>query len=222
MNKKIGQCYLCGKVGKITKEHVPPKFLSPKSLNGEFAAISACKDCNKGNSHAESKFRDFVAVGSAFTGNKSADDAYKASLRNFQRSPAARMFLGPSVDLIRIVKSIKRVDLISKGGVYLGKAPTLYVPDEPDYNNILIKIAKGVHYLKTGSVIPANYSVFAGFLKEVPLPELEILNSLNPSERAGDFFHFRGGYAKEDINACIYFMVFYKRMLARVWFMPPK
>lgn len=222
MGKQIGQCYLCGKIGKMTKEHAPPKFLSPKSPDSMFATISACEDCNKANSHAESKFRDFVAAAGAYSGNKSADGAYEASIRNFQRSPAARMLLGPSVDLVRIIKSIKHVDLFSKGGIYLGKAPILHVPEDPDYKKVLIKIAKGVHFLKTGFVIPANYRVMAGFLNEVPPLELDILNSLNPSERAGDFFHFRGGYAKEDVNACVYYMVFYKKVLTRVWFMPPQ
>ena len=81
---KIGQCYLCGKIGKgMTKEHVPPKFISPKSPNSEFAYVSVCADCNNSNSHEENKFRDFLATAGAFKGNKSADDAYAAMKRNF-------------------------------------------------------------------------------------------------------------------------------------------
>lgn len=184
--------------------------------------IPACLECNQSNSHAESKFRDYVSAGGAYSGNKSADDAYQASIRNFQRGAAARLFLGPSVDLIRIVKNIKHVDSFSESGrIYLGKIPLLYQPEDPDYNKILIKIAKGLHFLKTGSIIPSNYDILVGFIKEVPPPEYEILNKLNISGRAGDFFDFRGGNAKEDINACIYYMVFYKKIMSRIWFTPP-
>lgn len=216
-------CYLCGQLKETTLDHLPPKFLSPNSPDTEFAMVPACKECNNGYSWAESKFRDFVAAAATGSGNKSADDAHDAALRNYQRSPIARLFVGPSKDLIRVFQAMKKVDIFSKSGkIYLGKGVRLSVPNDPDYEKVLIKIAKGLHFLKTGSIIPTNYRVLAGFLEKIPAQDQEMINAMNPPQRAGDFFHFRGGSAKEDINACVYYMVFYKKVISRVWFMPPE
>lgn len=216
---KVGKCYLCGKIGKMSHEHVPPKFLSPKSPDSEFAKISACDKCNSGFSHKESKFRDFLATASAHKGNKSADDAYTAARRNFQRNPIARLLIGPNKDLKRIVSSIKRQDIYTPNGIYLGTRSAIYASNDLEWKDVLIKIARGLHYLYSGEVIPKDYDFGAKFIQKIEFPDL--YEQCKIRSRAGDFFHFAGGWTKEDPKTGLWYMVFYKKIGALVWFVKP-
>ena len=222
--KNLSQCYLCGKVNersKFTLEHVPPKFLSPRSPDTEFAKVAACKNCNSKYSHEESKFRDFLAVATAGKGIKSADDAYSSARRNFLRNPIARLFIGPSKDLKRIVRSIKREDIYSPSGkIYLGQALVIRMPDDVGWRDIVLKIAKGLHFLKSGYVVPENYKTVAKFIREVEFPEL--YKRCKVRGHAGDFFHFAGGWVKEDPKSGLWYMVFYKTVGFMVWFLKSK
>lgn len=221
--KKLSQCYLCGKIDerkKFTLEHVPPKFLSPKSPDSEFAKVTSCQDCNNKYAHEESKFRDFLATASAGKGNQSADEAYSAARRNFQRNPIARLFIGPSKDLKRVVGGIKKEDLYSPSGkVYLGTASMIRVSNDVAWKDVVLKIAKGLHYLKSDSVIPEDYKTEVKFIKEVEFPDL--YKDCTVRGHAGDFFHFAGGWTKEDSKFGLWYLVFYKTVGFMVWFLNP-
>ena len=58
-------CYLCGEKPnnpweELELDHLPPKFLSPKSTRLDFAYVPACPKCNRDYSHQENIFRDFI------------------------------------------------------------------------------------------------------------------------------------------------------------------
>ena len=216
--KKLSQCYLCGIIETgLTIEHLPPKCLSPKSADSEFATISACQNCNNKYSHEESKFRDFVATAGSGRGLIAADEAYGAMKRNFARNPIGRAG-NPHKDLIRLIKNIKRRDFYTPSGkVYLGSSNVVTPPDDLDLEGVLLKIARGLHFLYTGAVIPDDYIKHAVLIEKIEYPEL--YEETNTRGRAGDFFHFRGGWAKEDIKSGLWYMVFYKRVGAMAWFL---
>jgi hypothetical protein len=61
--KKIGQCVLCGKTLRVTREHVPPKnlFLAPRPTNT--ITVPVCGPCNHGYHRDDEYFRLYVASG---------------------------------------------------------------------------------------------------------------------------------------------------------------
>ncbi len=63
-NKRRGICYLCGKEGIVTDDHVPPSCLAPQADDSIFYKLPAHKSCNNAFSVHESRFRDFVVAAS--------------------------------------------------------------------------------------------------------------------------------------------------------------
>lgn len=214
--KRIGQCYLCGTIGKMTQEHLPSQCLSPETPKSGFFFVPACSNCNNKYSHEESKFRDYLVTASAGKGNKSADKAYQAMRRNFMRNPIGRVGR-PHKDLIRIVKNISKKDFFSPDGkIYLGTGRIISSPDDLDIESVLIKIVRGLHFLHTKEIIPSSYIMHAKIIKHIEHPEL--FEDAKIKGKVGDFFHFRGGWAKEDNKSGLWYMLFYQTIGAMAWF----
>lgn len=226
MPKKIAICYLCGQKKEVTKDHIPPKCLAPKLDNSNFLYAPSCVDCRKLYPHEESKFRDFLAAAAGKKGqNQAADDALEASFRNFRRNKTANIILGkPNKDLLRVVQNIKRTRIKTKSGIYLNDVNMIYAPKDVNYQLLLSKIAKGIHYNVTKKIIPPNYECWAKLVRDDQTTDddKEIFNNCKVNGVIGGFFHFRAGYPKEDINSAIYYLIFYRTVLSRVWFFNPK
>jgi len=125
---------------EMTKEHVPPKFLSPKSPNSEFAFVSVCKKDNNINSHQESMFRDFVVTAAYSPDNKDTLAAYDAMMRNFTRNPTAQAILGkPNKDLLRVFSGMRKEALRTPAGIYLGTGVKISPAKDLDWKLILTK-----------------------------------------------------------------------------------
>src|SRR6266446_5794791 len=54
-NKRRGICYLCGKEGIVTDDHVPPQCLAPQADNSIFYKLPAHERCNNALSVHESR-----------------------------------------------------------------------------------------------------------------------------------------------------------------------
>ncbi|MGD0238272.1 MAG: hypothetical protein ABSC55_27530 [Syntrophorhabdales bacterium] len=56
-------CALCGKIGQVTREHVPPKnlYLPPRPRNT--ITVPVCEPCNHGYHLDDEHFRVYVAIG---------------------------------------------------------------------------------------------------------------------------------------------------------------
>ncbi len=97
MNKRLHEiCYLCGQVGAMTQEHIPPKNLAPRSPRSDFTFVPSCSTCNNLYAREEEKFRDLLVLGAA-QGIAAADDAgsvsfakggdYRSRNRGNERTP---------------------------------------------------------------------------------------------------------------------------------------
>lgn len=151
--------------------------------------------------------------------DKSTEGAYKKMMRNYTRNAIAEQILGkPNKDLLRVWSGMKKIDVYTPGGIYLGNAPIIQPAKDVKWKDVLIKIAKGLHYLFTGQIIPSDYIPMAYFLQKIDQPE--VFDSLPIRKRAGDFFHFRGGNSPDDPKAGVWYMTFYKKVSAVVWFFP--
>lgn len=218
MSKKSSvQCYLCGKISNtVTRDHIPPKSLAPDSSNSLFQYAPACEECNRKFSHEESKFRDFLAVLRAGNGIAAADDAYEALKRNVNRNAIKRAGT-PHRDLLRILEGIAQRELYAPGGIYLGTTKAISPASDINIQALLIKIARGLHYVHYQTIIPSGYIMKGYTLKHIPESVIELPIVGN----AGDFFHYRGGRLDEDPQAGIWFMAFYQAVYGMVYFDDP-
>lgn len=221
--KDKGICYLCGKEGFLTDDHIPPKCLSPKSPDTSFFHAGACGVCNNKLSHEESVLRDLLATSGSKKGNRSADEAFEKAMSNFKRG-LIKSGGRHSKDLTRIALNIKRKNVITKSGIVLGEMPFLYPPEDIKTEKVLIKIAKGVHYQVYKEVIPPNYNCFGKYLQnKIKLEELNIVDKLPYEGSAGDFFNFKGGAPNDDRKSGFWYLSFYSgSIMAIVTFLPPK
>ena len=59
----VGPCHWCGKVGKRTIDHVPPKSVFPKRVHDKLPIILACQPCNADWQKDSEYFRDMLFRG---------------------------------------------------------------------------------------------------------------------------------------------------------------
>ena len=218
MSKKTSsQCYLCGKVANtVSRDHIPPKNIAPKSSNALFQYAPACTECNQKFSHEESKFRDFLAILRSGSGIVAADDAYAALSRSLARNADQRAGM-PHKDLLRIMEGIGEREIYTPNGIYVGTARVISPASDINIPSLLIKVARGLHYVHCQTIIPNDYSMEGHTIRRIP----EIVSELPIVGGAGDFFHYRGCRVDVNPQAGIWFMAFYQAVFGMVYFDDP-
>ena len=117
-NERMDICYLCGKEGIMTDDHVPPRCLAPKADDSIFSKLPAHESCNKAFSVQESRFRDYVAA-YAQDGVPEAEDAFEKMWRNFGRGKEKRSGL-PNKDFYRLYNNVVLKEGYTPSGIYIG------------------------------------------------------------------------------------------------------
>ena len=141
-NKRRGICYLCGKEGIVTDDHVPPQCLAPQADNSIFYKLPAHERCNKALSVHESRFRDFV-VAASNDGVPEAEDAFENMQTNFRRYGNEERSGFLNRDFFRLFENIElREGYSPGGGIYLGPVIGIRPSEDLDYKSVLIKIAR--------------------------------------------------------------------------------
>ncbi len=207
-NKHIA-CYLCGKNPAKTADHVPPKNLFPKDYKVKGYKLPACESCNNPYSKDEEYIRDcFSLIGQ----NNAAHQVFRQGTRESYLRPYTLLQTVTKLD--RLKKSLTKVDIKSKGGIYLGTATGIKIIPER-LVRVAIKITKGLFFHFSGNRIPDDYSFDFYFQPPNILPEM----LKKPSSfigAFGDVFSYKGLLTKQDSNTGILWMSFYRSIAAIV------
>lgn len=218
--ERRGICYICGKEGIMTADHVPPRNLAPNADESIFYKLPAHESCNKALTDHESRFRDYV-VAYAKDGVQEAEAAFESMQRNFGRGKEKRGGLLNN-DFYRLYNNIERREGYTPGGIYIGPVVSIKPAPDLDYKSVLIKIARGLHYYHYKEIIPANYDMNADFLVSDEEKHAGYIQQLKASGRMGDFFVYRGTCAKDEPKSGIWYMCFYQYIIGMVGFRKPK
>lgn len=218
--EKRGICYLCGKEGIMTDDHVPPRCLAPNTNNSIFYHLPACETCNKALTVQEGRFRDYV-VAYAKDGIPEAEAAFEKMLSNFGRGTGERGGL-PNQDYFRLYNNVIQKEGYTPGGIYIGPVIGIKPPEDLDYRSVLIKIARGLHYYHSREIIPTNYDMYAGFVVSNEEYHAGYIRQLNISGIMGDFFAYRGTWAKDEPKSGIWYMTFNRSITGMAGFRKPK
>ena len=219
-NERMDICYLCGKEGIMTDDHVPPRCLAPKADDSIFSKLPAHESCNKAFSVQESRFRDYVAA-YAQGGVPEAEDAFEKMWRNFGRGKEKRSGL-PNKDFYRLYNNVVLKEGYTPSGIYIGPVIGIRPPEDLDYKSVLIKIARGLHYHHSGEIIPANYDMNAAFVVSNEEYHAGYIRQLNMWGILGDFFAFKGTWARDEPKSGMWYMCFYQSVIGVVGFRKPK
>jgi hypothetical protein len=219
-NKPVGICYLCGKEGIITDDHVPPHCLAPKTNNSIFYHLPACEPCNKALEVHESRFRDYVAAYSK-DGIPEAEDAFEKMQTNFERGKKERGGL-LNRDFFRLYENIEQREGYTPSGIYRGSVVGIKPPEDLDYKSVLIKIARGLHYYHNQETVPSNYDMKAKFVVSDEEFHARYIQQLNILGSMGDFFAYKGTWARDEPKSGVWYMCFYRSIIGMVVFRKPK
>lgn len=143
------QCYLCGKPGADTAEHVVPRCLYPGSKPVDMITLPAHRNCNEATSKDEEAFRNFLASALSPENPGSAlwDKTWKALHR-----PQAK---GMQTAFYRSI--LARSEVVDGEHKFIPEKATL---QDERVHAVLAKIVKGLYQWKTGAYLPAEAIVW--------------------------------------------------------------
>jgi hypothetical protein len=139
-------CYLCGKEGADTTEHVVPRCLFPGKLPQDVPTLPAHLACNKFTELHEEAFRNHIAT--AIPEGNPGLPLWNATRRAIQRPEAA----GMRRDFYN--KIVSRM-LVDPDGVQ--RPSPVHLMDDERCDWVIAKIVKGLFTLQTGELLlPKN------------------------------------------------------------------
>ncbi len=141
-------CVLCGRRRKLTRDHIPPKCLWLRGTRpSNLITIPTCKSCNMGTSGDDEYLRVFLVANRETAVHPAARNLWPSVIQSLKR-PVTRAFF----------ENVREVELVSRGGLILGKAPASVV-DRDQLQRIVAKIIRGLYWHEYYRRLPASHDV---------------------------------------------------------------
>ena len=115
-------CAYCGKADPETRDHTPPRALFP-SASPNLLTVPCCETCRVSQPKDDEYFRAALLAAEELQDVPEACEAREAILRSFRRPEGQRFGR-------RIVSAFEEVDVVSPGGVWIGRQPALRLESE--------------------------------------------------------------------------------------------
>jgi hypothetical protein len=162
-------CYLCGKVGADSKDHVPPKCFLPDSnfMGYQRITIPAHRACNSSASNDEEYLRDLLVQEAVELKLPKADVLSDKVWRAWAKTGWNRYQ--------RFMRNAREVEKRTPSGLFAGKAIGI-VPELHRVKTVCRKIARGIIYYDTGAIVDDS---------ECSVVPLSVPDALNEREKNG-------------------------------------
>jgi len=195
----------------MTVDHIPPKALFPEPRPSNMLTVPCCKNCNESFSKDDEYFRTILVSHASVSTDPNVQAVNKKLLRSMSRSEAATMASA-------ICKSLHVVDVISRGGIYLGRSPAMKV-NAGRINRVTDRIARGLFYITHNYPVPIEYEVMCVFKDALfSLPEEFITKWRGfwkqPVTIGKNVFSYSYALCVDDSNGMLFIYGFY----ANLWF----
>lgn len=220
MSKQIQKnCIYCGTNKDMTVEHIPPKALFPEPRPSNMLTVPCCKKCNESFSLDDEYFRTvLVNCASVHPYDQNVQAVNKKLLRSMKRQEAAAMSNS-------ILRSIQIVDVISPGGIYLGRNPAMQVNGNR-VGRVTDKITQGLFYIIQGYSMPDEYEVTSAFKDTTLSIPNELIDEYGkfwekPITIGNNIFNYTYAKCYDDPNIMIIIYWFYNKLWL-VGFITPK
>ncbi len=208
---------------KLTKDHIPPECFAPEPL-AAFTATStsrfhyafACRACNKYYGDLENAFKNFMLMGGE-PDIQATEDAWNEVVSENETSILKYGMLSKTVRGLQ--KNMILVQPRTSTGIYLLPAAALQISRNAEELKAAIKIARGLHVVHTGEIIPQTYEMGVAFNEQI-----RYFDQLSPtySRTDTDFFQYLGYTPSDNSKIGVWYMQFFKGHTAMVWFRPKK
>jgi hypothetical protein len=194
-----GECYLCG-APATTRDHIPPLGLFSEPRPTDLITVPACCACNNKTKLDDEYFRLMVAAGS----NDSPQ-----SIAILHQRIIPRMRKTPAL-IVDFMSSIRRVDVHSAGGIYLGQVPE-FPFNRSRIQVVIDKIVRGLFFKNTKHRLATDY-VVADFHYNPPI-QASLQNAITrlPLFTVGDGSVFSYCFSLSDTaeSESYWFLMFY-------------
>lgn len=147
-------CYLCGKTGADSKDHVPPKGLLPAGSNDyQRITVYAHRLCNSNESEDEEYLRDLLLPEAIQYGFSDAEETYQKVWRAWSKPAGWKRYK-------EFMKTAIPLTTQTSSGIYTGKAVGV-IPDEKRVISVARKIVKGIVFYDASAIVPSSDIVVA-------------------------------------------------------------
>ncbi len=147
---KNGKCVYCLKeVDSITKDHIPPKCITPQEFKEDFLTVPACFECNQKLSLEDEYFRITMLISESVSEQEHLKETSFKTLNRFKH---------PVPFWDKFLSKIQRIDFYNEDEQYLGRK-LQYTVDYHRIADYFIRLARGLFYLDTQNYIPLDYIV---------------------------------------------------------------
>ncbi len=208
-------CVFCGTTEGLTSDHVPPDNLFPTPRPSNLITVPSCHECNHGSSKDDTYFRDSLLLWDVIYDHPQARKVVPAVLRSFGR-PEQRAYSRSIFD------SMRQIDKLSPGGIYLGKGTGVKV-DLLRLGRTASKIVKGLFYHEWGMRLPDGCTAHATFLVNELLAKdaqmghwiRETCDNLMRTAHttiADDVFSYWHHRLEGHASASVWLLIFYKKV----------
>lgn len=225
MSKKKNRnqaCAYCGRVGKVTEDHIPPKNLFPGIPNNELIKVPACDACNNKFSKDDEYFR-LITLREDVINHPTVKKIYPSVKRSFQRNEAARFRQS-------FINSVTKIRPITPGGILLPLKTVARLETER-IENTIERITRGLFYYYKEYPVPNEYSVlvitpwaFSGETEEeVRWFDEFVFKPLTDRPRTlvgDDTFTFKFVFANDEPNLSIWLYLFFGKITFVACVMP--
>lgn len=125
----------------------------------------------------------------------------------------------------RMLSSVEMVDVMSPGGIFLGRARRLTI-DVPRFERVVCKIVRGLFFYQLGQVVPDDRFTRTTLDPDEDLlshPIVEEARKQGTGRRvANDAFEYSVVPASDSPGVGAAFMLFWQRLLLLSWLMRPE
>lgn len=170
---KVSICYLCGKPGADSKDHVPPKGLLPESAYGKYQRITvpAHRECNSAASDDEEYLRDLLAMEAEALNLPKHEKLTPRVWRAWARPGGFKRYKSIISTAVPLVQK-------TEGGVYVGNAIGVS-PNIERIKSVGRKITQGMIYHDAEAVIDVN-NMPVSVLTNREISELKDIDAREP------------------------------------------
>lgn len=207
---KIGTCVYCGKVGPLTRDHIPPKTLFA-TRPPDLITVPCCEKCNKGFSGDDTYFRDVVSMRADVGDHPEVQRNMDAVLRSVVRPEQRKYWDG-------ILGGAQLRDVLSPSGLYVGQRPA-YDVNVGRLDRVVARIVKGLFYHEFNRRLPETHEVAAYFEEGFGCVDsttmanvLRLCSNVTaevPTERGANVFRFWYKAAEDSPDTSLWVLQFY-------------
>jgi hypothetical protein len=214
--EKIGECAYCGAVGKITRDHIPPKGIFSKPLPDDLITVPACPQCHSDETSKDDEyFRLALQVREGIENHPDVIKSRPVLLRSLEKPQKIGMVKG-------LLENIFLAELVSPNGIFI-KNQWAIQTDMNRLRRVVTRIMKGLFYKLKEHRIPDGYEALVcdeDSFQKWPANVVQNYNEnlikpiLAQKQRVmigNDVFSFKYGYDKNNPNTTCWIFTFYQR-----------